>query len=501
MTRITCPVLSEKVTSAEEAANFINDGDIVGMSGFTGSGYPKGLPAALAEKGKDAQENGKEFGIELYTGASTATDADGVMAEAGVIRKRSPFQSDPALRNAINTGQTDYVDTHLSHLAQQLQFGWFGNLNVAVIEVAAIHPNGQLVPSSAVGNNQMWLDLADKVIIEVNEWQPAAYEGMHDVYTGIGVPPERKPLNINDSFQQIGTPYLQVDAEKVVAVVHTNAPDRNAPFKPADEVSKAQADHIVDFLRYEINQGRLPDSLFPIQSGVGNIANAVLVNLANSEFEGLTSYTEVIQDGMLDLIDAGKLKSASATSFALSAERAADFNANIENYKGRILLRNQDVSNHPEIIRRLGVIAINAMVEADIYGNVNSTHVMGSSVINGIGGSGDFTRNAYLNFFVSPSVAKDGAISTIVPFASHIDHTEHDTQVIVTEQGIADLRGLSPRKRAQTVIDKCAHPDYKDRLQDYFDRAMAANSKGQHTPHLMGEALSWHANFQQNGTM
>ncbi len=206
MTRITCPVLSEKVTSAEEAANFINDGDIVGMSGFTGSGYPKGLPAALAEKGKDAQENGKEFGIELYTGASTATDADGVMAEAGVIRKRSPFQSDPALRNAINTGQTDYVDTHLSHLAQQLQFGWFGNLNVAVIEVAAIHPNGQLVPSSAVGNNQMWLDLADKVIIEVNEWQPAAYEGMHDVYTGIGVPPERKPLNINDSFQQIGTP-------------------------------------------------------------------------------------------------------------------------------------------------------------------------------------------------------------------------------------------------------------------------------------------------------
>ncbi len=153
------------------------------------------------------------------------------------------------------------------------------------------------------------------------------------------------------------------------------------------------------------------------------------------------------------------------------------------------------------MIRRLGLIAINGMVEADIYGNVNSTHVMASSIINGIGGSGDFARNAYLNFFVSPSTAKGGRISAIVPFASHIDHTEHDTQILVTEQGLADLRGLSPTARARTIIGNCAHPDYRDRLQDYLDRALAENPTGRHTPHLLAEALSWHQSFQRIGQM
>ena len=114
---------------------------------------------------------------------------------------------------------------------------------------------------------------------------------------------------------------------------------------------------------------------------------------------------------------------------------------------------------------------MNSMIEADIYGNINSTHVMGTGMMNGIGGSGDFARNGYLSFFVTPSVAKDGKISCIVPMCSHVDHTEHDTQIIVTEQGLADLRGLSPKQRAQVIIDQCAHPDYRDQLQDYFDRA------------------------------
>jgi succinyl-CoA:acetate CoA-transferase len=87
---------------------------------------------------------------------------------------------------------------------------------------------------------------------------------------------------------------------------------------------------------------------------------------------------------------------------------------------------------------------MNGMIEADIYGNVNSTYVAGIRVTNGIGGSGDFARNGYLSVFMSPSIAKVGVISGIVPMVSHVDHTEHDTMVIVTEQGLADLRGLSP---------------------------------------------------------
>ena len=96
------------------------------------------------------------------------------------------------------------------------------------------------------------------------------------------------------------------------------------------------------------------------------------------------------------------------------------------------------------------------MIEADIYGNVNSTHIMGSSIQNGIGGSGDFARNAYISMFLSPSTAKSGAISCIVPMVSHVDHTEHDVHVIVTEQGARRparpaRRGAAPSRSSTTA--------------------------------------------------
>ena len=302
-------------------------------------------------------------------------------------------------------------------------------------------------------------------------------------------------------MQRIGEPYLRVDPAKVVAVVETDRPDRNSPFSEPDDTSRAIAGHVVDFLRHEVKAGRMPDTLLPLQSGVGNVANAVLAGLDGSEFTGLAAYTEVIQDGMLDLLDSGTLATASATSFGLSDVGVRRFIDNIEAYKGRILLRSEEISNHPELVRRLGVIAMNGMIEADIYGNVNSTHVMGSSIMNGIGGSGDFARNAFLNFFVSPSTAKGGAISSIVPMVSHVDHTEHDVHVVVTEHGLADLRGSSPQDRAPRIIEHCAHPRYRDALNDYFERAWNARPTARHTPHLLGEALSWHQRFLDTGTM
>jgi len=119
---------------------------------------------------------------------------------------------------------------------------------------------------------------------------------------------------------------------------------------------------------------------------------------------------------------------------------------------------------------------------------------------NGIGGSGDFARNAYISCFVTPSTAKGGAISAIVPFVSHVDHTEHDTSVIVTEQGLADLRGLAPRKRADLIIEKCAHPAYRPALHDYVERAKQV-ANGQHTPHDLSLAHEWHRRFLVEGTM
>jgi succinyl-CoA:acetate CoA-transferase len=385
-------------------------------------------------------------------------------------------------------------------VAQAVWFGFLGKLDVAVVEVAGITEDGRLIPSSSVGNNKTWIEQADQVILEVNSWQNAALEGMHDIYYGTDRPPNRKPIPLVRTADRIGEPYLRVNPDKVIAVVETHAADRNSAFSAPDENSLRIAGHIMEFLEHEVKLGRLPHNLLPLQSGVGNIANAVLSGLNQGPFEGLTAYTEVLQDGMLDLIKSGKLTCASATAFSLSPAALTELNTDLARYRDQIILRPQEISNHPEVIRRLGVIAMNGMIEADIYGNVNSTHLMGTKIMNGIGGSGDFARNAYISIFMTPSVAKDGDISCIVPMASHVDHTEHDVQILVTEQGLADLRGLSPKQRAKVIIENCAHPNFKDALKDYYKEALE-HSPGKQTPHLLQEALSWHTRYVKTGRM
>lgn len=498
--RVLNSVLEKKIMSAEEAAALIQSGDQVGMSGFTGSGYPKAVPIQLARRIAEANFQGHKFQVSVFTGASTGPELDGALAMAGGIHLRLPYQSDPETRKRINSGEMEYMDIHLSHVAQFVEYGFLGKLDVALIEVTAVLEDGRLVPSSSIGNNKTWVDQAERVILEVNSWQPAALEGMHDIYYGLNPPPHRGPIPLTSPGQRIGSPYLEVRPEKVVAIVLTDSPDRNSAFKAPDQASKRIAGHILEFLSWEVQKGRMPAHLLPLQSGVGNIANAVLFGLEEGKFEGLTSYTEVIQDGMIRLLKSGKLTSASATAFSLSPEMLTEVNAHMASYRDRIVLRPQEISNHPEIIRRLGVIAMNGMIEADIYGNVNSTHVMGSRIQNGIGGSGDFARNGYLSIFMAPSIAQGGTISTIVPMVSHVDHTEHDVQVIVTEHGLADLRGLSPRQRAHLIIEKCAHADYKPLLVDYLARAERL-SYGKHTPHLLTESLGWHNRYLRTGQM
>lgn len=499
-TRIPCPQLRDRVMSAKEAAALIPSGVNVGMSGFTGAGYPKAVPQALAGHIREHRARGDNYRISVWTGASTAPELDGALAEVDGIEMRLPYQSDPVCRQKINEGRMEYIDIHLSHVAQHAWSGFFGKLDVAVIEVAGITEDGRLIPSSSIGNNKTWIDQADKVILEVNHGQSSGLEGMHDIYYSTALPPRRKPIHMTAPDDRIGEKYLLCPLEKIIAVVETNSPDRNSRFSAPDENSQRIAQHLLGFFEMEVANNRLPKNLLPLQSGVGNIANAVLAGLNEGPFENLTSYTEVLQDGMLAMLKSGKLRMASATAFSLSPEAIEELTENIDFYRDRIILRTQEISNHPEIIRRLGVIAMNGMIEADIYGNVNSTHVMGSRIMNGIGGSGDFARNGYLSVFMTPSTAKDGAISAIVPMVSHVDHTEHDVQIVVTEQGLADLRGLAPRQRALKIIENCAHPDFKPKLLSYFERA-CASGRGMHTPHLLSEALSWHERFEETGQM
>ncbi|MCL2495825.1 MAG: acetyl-CoA hydrolase/transferase family protein [Clostridiales bacterium] len=497
--RIRCRALQDKVITAAAAAAMIQDGMLVGTSGFTPSGYPKAIPLALAKRVK---ESGEQVKIAVMTGASVGVELDDVLTEAGIMVRRSPYQTSKTLRKSLNTaGGVEFFDEHLSRHTQNVRYGFYGEMDFAIVEACAITEDGHIVPTTSVGASPSFVQAAKKVLVELNIAQPLALEGMHDIYIP-AKPPACLPIPLKRVTDRIGTPYIPCGPEKIVGIVISDIPDEVRPLNEPDDTAEAIAGHITEFLGREVRAGRLPKDLLPIQSGVGSVANAVLFNLAHSEFENLEFFSEVIQDAAFDLLDSGKFVVASGTALTPSPKCLKRFYDNIEFYRQRIILRPQEVSNNPEIARRLGVIAMNTAIEADIYGNVNSTHIMGTRLMNGIGGSGDFARSAYLSIFMTASTAKGGNISSIVPMCSHVDHTEHDVYVIATEQGLADLRNTSPRERALKIIHNCAHPDYRPLLLDYYQRALAATKNGAcHTPHLLSEALSWHERFNQTGAM
>jgi succinyl-CoA:acetate CoA-transferase len=493
--RVRNKALQAKIASAEEAAASIKPGMNIGTSGFTPAGYPKAVPLALAERMKE-----ENFKINLWTGASVGKELDGALAGVNGIAKRLPYQTNDTMRKAINSGAVQYTDLHLSHVAQMSRYGFLGGkVDVAIVEACAITEEGHIVPTTSLGNAASFVQSADFVIVEINTTQPLELEGMHDVYIPLD-PPHRQPVPLVKADDRIGTPYIPCNPDKIAYIVPCDIKDDVRPLAAIDDDARAMTGHLIDFLKKEIKAGRMPANLLPLQSGVGSVANAVVAGLANSEFENLTVYTEVIQDGMFDLIDAGKLTFASGTSITPSPDGLKRLYANIGEYRKRILLRPQEIANSPEIARRIGVIAMNTAIEFDIYGHVNSTHIMGTKMMNGIGGSGDFARNAYLTFFFSNSIAKNGDISSVVPMCSHFDHTEHDIDVFITERGVADVRGLSPKERARVIINNCAHPDYQPMLMDYLERAEKATGNA-HTPHILTEALSWHTRFLETGSM
>ena len=468
MERIRNAAIREKITTAEVAASYIKDGMTVGASGFTAVGYPKAIPAELAKRA----EAGEKLGITLITGGNVGDQLDGVLARAGVLKRRYGYQSNKDLRALINKDEVKYVDTHVSHAPYLIRNGYLGKIDVAVLEVAGVDEQGRLISTCALGIIDVLAKYAEKIILEVNTTVPAAVEGMHDVFT-LERAPHTQIIPIVKPGDRIGSPYIECDPDKIVAVVMTDGPDINQNLKAPDADMEAIASHIIAFLKDEMAAGRLPNPLPPFQSGVGGVANAVLMGLAKSDLENLSVYTEVMQDAVVALIDAGKVSSACGTALTISPSLRDDFYARLDQYKGKIILRPQEISNAPEVIRRLSVIGMNTAIEADLAGNVNSTHIGGVSIMNGLGGSADYCRNSGLSIFTTASTAKNGTLSCIVPHVTHVDHTEHDTEIIVTEQGLADLRGLTAYERAEVMIEKCAHPKFRPELREYLARSRA----------------------------
>jgi succinyl-CoA:acetate CoA-transferase len=491
--RIRFQSYKDKVISAQEAASFFRDKMTIGTSGFTKAGDSKAVLPAFAERAK--KEN---IGITLITGASLGHTTDADLANNDALYKRMPFQVDATLRHKINEGKVLFIDQHLSETAELLDNKHLPKIDIAVIEATSIDENGNVIPTTSVGNSATFAQSADKIIIEINTSIPLEFKGIHDIYTSKTYP-NREVLDICSSDQRIGKDYITIDPKKVIGIVFTQIPDSPAQVAAIDPKTAAIANHLLAFFENEIIEGRLTNSLMPLQAGIGKVANAVMSGFAKGNFENLVMYSEVLQDSTFELIDSGKMNFASASSITVSENCYKDILKNFDRYKDKIVLRPQNISNSAEVIRRLGVIAINTAIEFDLYGNVNSTHISGTKMMNGIGGSGDFARNAYLSIFVTQSSSKEfNSISHVLPMVSHVDHTEHDVDVLITEQGIADLRGLAPRERAKVIIANCSHPDYKEELSDYFNRACL---RGGHSPHILEEAFKFHIRYSTTGSM
>lgn len=490
--RIKLKSLHDKVITAEQAALLIKNGMIVGSSGFTKAGDSKVVLPALADRAKT-----DPLKITLITGASLGHGTDGKLAEAGVLAKRMPFQVDRILRSKINAGEVLFIDQHLSETAELLHNKNLAAVDIAVLEVAAIEADGSIIPTTSVGNAATFAALAKQVILEINTAVPIEIRGIHDIYQAEDYP-RRNVIPIVAPENKIGRKTIELDPSKVVGIVFTDIEDSPADIAEPDAKTTAIARHILNFFEKEVEMGHLSSSLLPLQAGIGKVANAVLMGFKDSNFRNLTMFSEVLQDSTFDLIDAGVMDFASASSITVSKPCYDRVFGNLDKYRDKMVLRPQNISNTPGLIRRLGVIAINTAIEFDIYGNVNSTHISGTNIMNGIGGSGDFARNAYLSIFVTQAASKEDRISHVLPMVSHVDHTEHDVDILVTDIGLADLRGLAPRERAQVIIDNCVHQDYKEQLQSYYDRAC---ERGGHTPHILEEAFSWHINLRDQGTM
>lgn len=468
-------------TDATTAAARIPPDATVLTSGFGSVGYPKAVPLALAD-------SDRELSLTIISGGSVGDEIDRKLTETNGIARRFPYQARPEMRDRINNNEIAFHDRNISQLGDEVRYGSLCEANVAVIEAIAVG-NDWLIPSTSIGHTPTFIDAADELIVEVNDTQPLSLQALHDCYLQ-GTPPNREPIPLKTATDRIGNPEIHFDSKKLIAVVRSSTRDSPYAFRDPTARDLTIAENLAGFLSAAVETSPMYDDTVHIQFGVGSLGNALMSALGDIDFgdRTLVYYGEVIQDGLLDMVDSGIIDTASATSLALSAEGQDRLFSNMETYAKSFVLRPADISNSPTMIDRLGVIAVNSALEVDIYGHVNSTHLNGRQLMNGIGGSADYTRHSPCAIIALPSIAADGDISRIVPMVPHVDHTEHDVAVIVTEQGVADLRRKSPLERADELIENCAHPSYRDELRNYLESA----DTGGHIHHNLEEAFSFH---------
>lgn len=469
------------VESAADAASRIDPGDTLGISGFGSVGYPKLVPEALA-----ARADAADLDLTVISGGSVGPEVDEALVAAGALARRYPFTARAPCRDAVNAGRVAFHDRHVAGIADEVRFGGLPAPDWAVVEAVAVGEDW-LVPSNSVGSTPAFVHAADRLVVEVNDAQPRGLEAIHDLLVRER-PPDRQPLRLDAVDDRIGSPRVAFDPDELASVVRTDRPDTTYDFREPTAADRALADELAGFLDAELDRNPALEEALNLQFGVGSVGNAVVAALDSVALgdRRVAYFGEVLQDAVLDAIDDGTIEAASATSLALSDDGQARLFADLDRYAEDVVLRPVDVSNDPGLIDSFGVVAVNGAVEVDLTGQVNSTHI-GTDLVGGIGGSGDFFRNALLSVVALPSTAAGGDVSRVVPRVAHVDHTEHDVDVVVTDQGVADLRGLSPRERMAAVAE-VAHLDFRNALDNYRERAI---ERGGHTPGGFDLAADW----------
>ncbi len=455
------------------------------ISGFGSVGYPKEIPLALSNIDED-------FSFTVISSGTVGEEIDIDMVESDIIDRRYPYISSSQARKAVNEGEIQLQDPHASSFGDEIQYGGLRRFVdssevIGIIEAVSVG-DGWFIPSTSIGHTPVFVEISDKLILELNKAQPLELRHLHDIYIR-EKPPNRDPIPLSSADDRIGSSKIYFDPDKLEGVIKTEKKDSQSyTFEDTNNKDKKIARNLSSFLVEEVEKNPIFDEIMYLEFGVGRLGNTLMRALNSIDLTcDLVYFGEVIQDGLLDSLDSGKLKAASGTSLTLSNKGQEKLFNNIEKYSEDIVLRPVYITNNPSMIDRFGVVAINSALEVDIYGNVNSTHISGRKMVTGIGGSGDFNRNSSISIVAIPSIVSGGDISRIVPFSSHIDHTEHDIDIIVTEFGVADIRGLSPVERSKAIIE-CAHPKFRDDLLEYVE-----NSDKGHIPHNLDLAFDWYS--------
>jgi succinyl-CoA:acetate CoA-transferase len=482
-------VSDNRIATAEDAAASIGNGMTVAMSGYAMAGYPKAVVEALVQR----KRSGEDLSFGLITGANVPW-LDETLGAEELVTRRAPMVAGRALAAQANDGSLRYVEQQMSKMPRLLRSNSLGEIDIAVVEALGFDRNGDLIPSSSIGMTHYLMDAADEIIVEINAAQPEVLRELHDIYIPEAAPGTR-PIPLVRTNQRIGKSGIPVDPGKIRCVVHTDIPERMGSQPTGTAATKDIADHLFDFLEVEVRRtGHLP----PIQTGFGSLADSVADAFQHSGFDDLRFFCGGITEPVLELLASGKATALSTGGLGMS-ERVEQILENVPDLSHHLVIRNGDITNSAEVIGRLALVALNTGIEIDIYGNVNASHIAGSRVVNGIGGGASFAQNAGLSVILIPATAKGGAISNIVPMVSHQDIGEHDVDVVVTEHGVADLRGLDDGERADAIITHCASEAYQGQLSAYLQTAR--EQCGGHHPQLPEAAFGWYRRLEDEGTM